>query len=584
MGRRLFPALLLISVLLVVSVASPALIASANAPEDFAFLDLRMFLIFSACVGFAFFVAACLVFAVSVKWLPSRYRLAPLVLFAAFIVCASLFFPTMVTGAMLDPVGAASDSRNVAVCAVLALSLALLSMTRLVIFAMVFIVFSAVSATISYGSALFRPVATTGGKSDFLTVGKRNVFVVSFDGLSGDLVTGLIRDNPDIAADFSDFVLFTDAFAGAPATEASMRSESFGVRDYHSFGQRTEKELQQYLERNFPAELPSNLISDFMTYGYVYSRRNLKIGDLSEGRREHSVMMHRMWFESVVGRAVTPKIFRTARLRRIAVKVEALTTGLLSDGRNDGVIAAIRDYKGVAPWKAAHLIAFDDFNSMLQGLRVGKSPIAMRKMHFTHSHFPVDFDSSCRMRSTDADWPKTVQNETGLKEEAKCWLGQFRLFKDTLKKLGIYDSSAIIFKSDHGAPASYFATSPGNLKVHAHPLWGYDRYRPLLMIKGFDVRRPRMVFDSSLVGLPDLARTTCLLVSLDGRRCRVFPGVDLLSPIDFSSSREFYIEVVRSRSSSHRFEEHVTVGIRRDSGMSLLQSMSQASLIDRAER
>ncbi len=579
MDQRVFPALLLTSVLLVVSIASPALIASANGLQDFVFLDWLMFPIFSAVVGFAFLFAGTVMFAASVRWLPKGYQLAPTVLFVGFVICAALFFPTTLTGAMLDPVGAASDVVNLVLCVCLAVCLALLSITRFAILAVVFITVSSVSATISYGHALFRPTEAAFGKADFVKVGKKNVFVVSFDGLSGDIVTDVIRDNPEMAAAFSDFVLFTDAFSGAPTTEASMRSESFGVRNYHSLGLKTERELRRYLEQSLATDLPVNSIPDSMTYGYIYSQRNLKIGDLSEGRFEYAAMMHRMWFEAVVARIVTPKLFTAAGMRRVSAGVEALVSAWLRDGQSSGLAAEIRNYKGVAPWKAASLLAFDDFNGMVRGLHVGTSGFTLRKMHFAHSHFPVDFDSRCRMRSTDAEWPKTVQNEEGLREETKCWLRQYRAFKEKLVKLGIYDSSAIIFKSDHGAPVTYFKVPPRSLTISDHPLLGYDRYRPMLMIKGFDMRSPRLVFNNSLVGLPDLARTTCLLSGFNIQRCRAFPGVDLLSPADFSSSRDVYLEVVQSRLSSPHFEDHFSVGIRRDTGRSLLQSMRDASLI-----
>jgi hypothetical protein len=288
--------------------------------------------------------------------------------------------------------------------------------------------------------------------------------------------------------------------------------------------------------------------------------------------------MYRMLFESVVARVVTSKIFDLAQFRRVSVWVETVVAASVGEGSSSSMAMQIRNYKGVAPWDAVNLLAFDDFNNMVRGLRVGRSRFALRQMHFLHSHFPVDFDSSCRMRSTDVDWPKTVQNDYGLKEETKCWLNQIRAFKDRIVQLGIYDSSAIVFKSDHGAPASYFSRPPGNLKVRGHPLWGYDRYRPLLMIKGLYARKPRIELDGSPVGLPDLARTTCLLAGFGEQRCHAFPGLDLMSNIKSTLSRDVYLEVARSPTSSHQFDDHITVRTRLDSSRSLRQSMSEASL------
>jgi hypothetical protein len=166
MDSRLFPTFLLASVFLVVSIASPALIASANSVENFSFLDRRIFSIFSAVVGISFVLVGAVIFSASAWWLSCRYRFAPIVFFASFIICASLFFPTIQTGAMLDPVGASGDIKNFAICTAISASLSLLSMTRLLLFPVVFISLSAASATISYGHVLFRP-ASVGGQVYF---------------------------------------------------------------------------------------------------------------------------------------------------------------------------------------------------------------------------------------------------------------------------------------------------------------------------------------------------------------------------------------------------------------------------------
>jgi hypothetical protein len=185
-------------------------------------------------------------------------------------------------------------------------------------------------------------------------------------------------------------------------------------------------------------------------------------------------------------------------------------------------------------------------------------------MHFTFSHYPVDFDETCRYRGDELGFHERRENEEGVLGEVECILSTLPHVLDKLRDLGLYDSATIVFKSDHGKPASYATEPPGNLAINGHYL-GYDRYRPFLMIKPPDRREPELEVVDELVLLDDLARTLCRIVRKDAS-CEEFPGLDLNAE-DLSSSGSYNLYVVKALSSDHQYDNHRVVRLPRDADL-----------------
>ena len=192
-------------------------------------------------------------------------------------------------------------------------------------------------------------------------------------------------------------------------------------------------------------------------------------------------------------------------------------------------------------------------------------------MHFTHTHFPVDFDEECNIRSSSKEWVESNQNYQGLYNQGICELSQFAHFIDRLKNLSIYDNTLIVLKSDHGDPAKYFLELPHSLKINGHSMWGVNRYMPLLMVKDFNARRDRLEYNKALVGLPDLAQTICHATGAG--QCDIFNGINLLDFTrgDLAANPDIFIDVVQDEKSSHKFETHKTIRLDRTSGASILE-------------
>jgi hypothetical protein len=198
-------------------------------------------------------------------------------------------------------------------------------------------------------------------------------------------------------------------------------------------------------------------------------------------------------------------------------------------------------------------------------------------MHLTFTHFPVDFDENCEFRSNDALWYKHNQNEEGTNAELTCAIEVFITFLEKLKKLNIYDNSLVIFKSDHGKPVKYFSTPPNNLKMNNNELWGYNRYRPTLMVKGAGTANNKVVFRSELVLLNDIARTTCEASALN-IKCDKIEGVNLLSE-KLDNDRPYFLYVPKNKESTFRFSTHISVKVATRQ-IPLLKAMELSHSID----
>jgi hypothetical protein len=79
-----------------------------------------------------------------------------------------------------------------------------------------------------------------------------------------------------------------------------------------------------------------------------------------------------------------------------------------------------------------------------------------------------------------------------------------------MKSKGLYDESLIIFKSDHGKPFYYYGSNEmRGKKIFENDYWGYDRYRPFLMIKYPKENNHIIKYEDSLTFLSDLSNIYC---------------------------------------------------------------------------
>lgn len=274
--------------------------------------------------------------------------------------------------------------------------------------------------------------------------------------------------------------------------------------------------------------------------------------------------------------------YATARMASAAFVPEENPAGQIADnisgylsGPEGRLVRRVERHAGLA-WDAPNVLEILDFNRYMSDIRVGDTGPVAHFLHFTHTHFPIDFDKDCNYRSDDKDWYEANQNRAGLKSQTECALSEFLTFLDQLKAVGVYDNSLVVFKSDHGEPVRY--NDPDRLesfKIRDHINWGIGRYIPFLAVKMPGHHSDEPTFDQRPVALNDLALSICTAMLKDISGCKDFGGYNIFDPqTDIPDKAMFGLEIVKSKKSDFRMDSHEYLEVSRWPG--ILQSLNES--------
>ncbi len=526
-------------------------------PSDYSHIDKGLLIKYSTIYAGVYLVLYLFLYwALNILKLKKTARFITFFLFY-WIVLSGFLFPMIQSTGMQDPVYSASNKVHFFI--VLALSTLFSIMVRTK-FKKIVLIFTVVFLSLSLISIFYE------GYSSYITKDKdgtimelskeNNIIILSLDGIPGRMAYDLIAKNPEIETQFRDFILYKNVISSSPATTASITGELFGNQDFKKIGL-TQEEL--YKNLNLDKLLINQKGIDVFTY-YGYNRFNLRpetrvsIGELTN---KLSISPQRAFYPSLTVRLGTNRLLWVLNYFASTKIYHVLLGSSLSGEKNvNELIRRLDNHKG-GEWSKAHVASVLDFDYIANNLSIGTSTHTARFMHFTFTHFPNSFDELCNYRGDDQAWFSSNQNEQGITNSVKCALDKLSLFLSKLKALGVYDNSLIILKSDHGKPVNYYTSAPDNYKINGHIYWGYNRYRPMLLIKNFHRKKNAIEMNNALVLLDDLAKTLCHSNNLQ-KNCDFFPGVNLLANKQ-STNRDLYIFVPKDESSSYTFDTHKTV-------------------------
>lgn len=518
--------------------------------------SIKDFFIFSLAVttvaSLIFFTVSTILTKLNLKWLST----GALYLITFWVVLSGLLFPLAGQAGMISPEDLPVNFKNLTIVACLAPLLTLLTFTKI---KPAIQAFALILISTSLGSAAYTLIETGATIERFSGLSNTdNVIVLSFDGLTGDIAKEVLESNPNFKVALKDFIFYENTISTAPATIASLRSELYGNIDFRALSPISD-EVDKLLSSK-PNSIRREQLSDsdVITYG-AYSMFNDKLSDViipgtlitNSFTAQASIALN--FYPHIVARIGTP-----VAAKLIAEELRDFKKNYLQDSKARRALA----HKG-APWDAQNTFQSDDLIALTQNLHITDSQRSVRFMHFLHTHFPVDFDESCTYRSDDADWFNANQNRQGLYNETSCALEQVVTFIENLKKLGIYDKTTLIVKSDHGVPANYFESGPDSITINDHPLWGYNRYRPLLIVKNRSTINESTVYNSELRSLADLALTLCLH-GTDETKCGEYAGVDLQDTHPQQAAQKVYLDVVKDQASTFDFDTQITAAIPRE--------------------
>jgi len=494
-----------------------------------------------------------------------------------FVLSGFIFSISASTG-MIEPEDNPVNFLNFTIVLIGSILFSLASLTQLKKYVQVFIAVVVIVSSVTSIIAIYNSdsLKSSPVDSSFKLSNKKNIFVISFDGMPGKTISNIIKNNTKYSNALKDFIIFENAVSQAPATSASLIGDIYGVHDYKSKGSDIKLVRKTLKNEGYFSNLTSNYITDSFQHGY-------------SGFEIKPIQLNNVVIESqnVID---TINFFKYPVIRMIGSI--GLTTlywdyfilpfkhHMQPNGKTaSDIINRIKNHNGES-WDKKNILQLTLFDSFVSSLSLSNKKISLRYLHFTFTHFPVDFDNKCKYRSDDKSWYKDNQNEKGLTDQGICAVGKFIEFLEKLKELKIYNSSLIVFKSDHGKPATYFSKHPDYLKINSHKLWGYNRYRPTLMIKDFEVNKTVPTSEFNLVLLNDIATTLCENSNI-GNDCKKFNGVNLLGG-SIDSDEPYFIYVVKNKKSRHKFSGHTSVKIH-SRKISLLQAMGNADSISLSE-
>lgn len=239
----------------------------------------------------------------------------------------------------------------------------------------------------------------------------RNIIVIGLDGLQGALAEKVLRDNPELAAQFDGATLFTNAVSSGTFTALSYRGTFEGKVPTGS---------------SVAISLTDNLLVDMQGHGYAIS-----LGEFLNRRFNGA-------FEEIASLQLVPGMAR------------------INDFYDDAISLSILGAKRYLPFSIRDDRRYKEFGGMskmgereaLQTLidSFNVDPAVGKRLLWIHSlqtHSPVRFTKE-GIFSLDL----TQDDFVGEIEDALSIVGPL---VTKLKDLGVYDNSLVVIMSDHGA-------------------------------------------------------------------------------------------------------------------------------------
>lgn len=357
---------------------------------------------------------------------------------------------------------------------------------------------------------------------------ENNLLLVGMDGVPSHIIEDILRDTEAIQSAYKDFTFYRNVTATSPATVASLMGITYGN---HNFKKWAEPYPIKWRELYFNNAEEFNLytLDKFNTYNETGTKLSAGRYGVAEQRNE---------------------LFEL--FRNVAVRLFSRPGVNLMVNVDEGFFP---NRKGKFYWTT------EGFDTIVESLSVGSDRPTILFSHFAFTHWPTSIDENCDNRKSDAKWMAENSNKEGIEKGTICAVDKYIKLLDKLKALGVYDNTTIVFFSDHGKPVLYYDEPPHNLEINDNRDFGFDRYRPFLMIKPAQSQQTEMAIDDKILILDDLAQTNCYLMQ-PSPNCEQMPGVNILDENDISPN-DFYIHVVQDAESGWFLEDHKAVQLSR---------------------
>jgi len=361
--------------------------------------------------------------------------------------------------------------------------------------------------------------------SDLNNFGKKNLIVLSLDGISGLKINKEINLNNQFNKVLKDFKLYKNTTSAWPATMYSINTELNG-------------KVLKMSEENLKENILNDESINTATYGiygrFVIDPRKIvnRLNYKDYGRSHNVNIFFQGYMLASLGRWGTPymvsfvkPIFYTKKYKEF---IDLISLDFLNPNNlfNENL-------------HTPYNIQSSEFDLIFKDTNLDSSlNRTIRMYHFSFSHWPVKIDKNCNE-------VKKLNLDIILHEDVavKCLTKKIELFLSELKKNNIYDNSLIVIKSDHGKPNGHYDEYPLNLTINKSIYWGVGRYKTFVMLKDMNERKNIIEISNKHIFLADLAITYCNFFYQAKKCSNKYNGNNLLSNENSFKKNEYEIYI-----------------------------------------
>jgi hypothetical protein len=329
----------------------------------------------------------------------------------------------------------------------------------------------------------------------------RNLIHLLPDGFQGDFVREVFETNPDLAARFDGFALYTDhvgMYQGtAPAVYSMLTGKAFDFERGFSYDW-VRPDVQANSYQNELADAGYQIdyvpISSFICIKSAQSCHARPFNDMkSRGYNRHRAQDAFYSLRLIADLT----LFRLAPMF-LKEKIHDEGQWFFADTTLDGS----------SPWPDPVI------REWTEKLHIVNDRPVYKWYHYIGTHIPARWDADCRFQ------PEVGEERADYLAQATCVLNGIAKFLERLREAGIYDQSAILITGDHGGN-----TLPDD--VISQPLNSdlidtqMGAGRPTLLVKRLDSRGP-LQFSQRPTHFGEIAGTALSLVGIGSQQPSIF--------------------------------------------------------------
>jgi len=382
-------------------------------------------------------------------------------------------------------------------------------------------------------------------------LGQKNLIVISLDGIPGKSFNKIITSHENKKF-FKDFTNYKNSFSHEVATWGSLFTELYGAPDWKLIAndQSDLKELNEsFKEKNY-----------FMDDSYVYGKY-AKLAPKSSIRLDPNKSKESFNQEKSIE----------------TISSSLCSWGFCILGKKYGNFKNYFNYVYskffIEDNDNSHILSLQDLNSIVESFEKSAHPEGVFIGHFFFGHYPIKFDKNCSYVGEKF----IKQNEESIDELTECAILIIKKIITQLLNSGLYDNSYIVFKSDHGKPRSYYKNGIQSLKVNGHDLWGYDRFRPFVLVKKPLAVNDELTHKEQPFFLSDLRDIYTLFRKNKSLNKNYLNSIESSEIVEQINNKKTFIFIPKNEESDFKFDSHVPLEIGRESLNSIEKKILEVS-------